>query len=115
MHGGGANKQLAKRAEPKITWRSKNSKKSWTVPQVTRGDGIEVGPPEMPAVHQPSTFSRKKLVSKYIYITMYNVSALVTRNAKSTRLQARQTKEGSVYRSAMLFARDNSPKSIPGT
>ena len=44
-------------------WREQEFKESWTVSQVTRGGVIEVGPPEMPGVHQPSTFSRNKLVS----------------------------------------------------
>ena len=39
------------------------SKKSWTVPQVMHGGGVEVGPPEMPGVHQPSIFSRKISIS----------------------------------------------------
>ena len=38
--------------------RSKQSKKSRIVPQVMDGGGVQVGPPEMPGIHQPSTFSR---------------------------------------------------------
>ena len=39
--------------------RSKKSQKSWTVSQGTDGGSVQVGPPEMPGMHQPSTFSRK--------------------------------------------------------
>ena len=41
-----------------IRW-SKKSKKSWAVPQVMDGGGVQVRPPEMLEMHQPSTFSRK--------------------------------------------------------
>ena len=41
-------------------------KKSWTVPQVMHGGGIEVGRPEMPGVLQSRTFSRNISVSMFI-------------------------------------------------
>ena len=50
----------------KIIRRSNKSKKSWTVPHVMHEGGVEVGPPEMPGVHQPSTFSRKISISMFI-------------------------------------------------
>ena len=62
-------KYLAKRAETKIINKGgarHKLKKSWTVPQAMYGGGVEVGPPKMPGVRQPSTFSIKKLCTKRV-------------------------------------------------
>ena len=64
------SKYLSKLAETKIIKKggARNKRtKSWTVPQALHGGGVEVGPPEMPGVRQPSTFSRKKLLGIFIY------------------------------------------------
>ena len=35
------------------------SKKSWTVPNIMKGGVVEVGGPERPRMHQPSTLNKK--------------------------------------------------------
>ena len=57
-----STKQIVEIKEPP---RNK-SKKSWTVLQVMHGGGVEAGPPEMPGVQQPSTFSKN--IYTYVYI-----------------------------------------------
>ena len=53
------SRKTEKRAKIEIIRWSKKSKKSCTVPQVMDGGGFEVGPPEMPGMHQRSTFKKK--------------------------------------------------------
>ena len=72
---GKIKKQLEKRPNIKVIWWRKKSQKSWTVSHVMYGGGVQVGPPEMPEMHQPSTFSGKITIS----ISMCHICVLYKR------------------------------------